>query len=220
MPVPGMDPKTVAVLTEQLTAMFKKHGGPRQYVRNVLPTVAQRNAFVQWMWEKLPERDDLFYQHDAALLPMLSDEQEIAQTLPSVLHPCHLGVDPPCSLKPPCGGKVGFALTCQVLLDGLVTAPEPLVLKRSPALEKLKLPTGVKDADGNPVLAALDLVGTGVSLAPQSVAYIKGQNRNHSPLIMGHQIISCNMIASKLAVILQGCSHHLILRACVGCVHK
>ena len=112
-------------LLSEMRVIGKKCGGPLQYLLQEMPSNKEKAVFVKWLWETFPEQDDTYYNH--GLLESVRDDV-IATSTPLCIHIAALGFHQTCSLKPSPGQEVFNELLEQFVVDGFVTAGDPLLV--------------------------------------------------------------------------------------------
>ena len=152
--------------------IIDEHGGPEQYLKNMLPSVEDRADFAKHLWETYPEQEDTVYAH-GSLLPAV-EEGERGKTLPTVVHVGALGYDRLCSVKPEPQAKVCKELVELILQDGFVTSGEPLLVTQPQGLS----PNGLCVYWAAP--------SDKQSLSTASLGYVKGMARGCVVLMILH----------------------------------
>ena len=149
--------KVNTLLVQQVTAA----GGPTKWLLGKLDTDRRKHFFTYWLWDTFPEKDDVFYQHQASL-EMVKSEEELKNNSNFLsVHPATLGYEPGCTLKPPIGSAKFIAILDQLMIDGFVTGTEPLLINLPDAIHNDRTPPW----------------GASGVLAPHSLGFIKGNAR-------------------------------------------
>ena len=158
--------KVNTLFVPQVTAA----GGPTKWLLGKLDTDELKHSFTYWLWEVFPEKDDVFYQHQASLETVTSEEELKNNSNFLSVHPAMLGYEPGCTLKPPIGSAKFIAILDQLMIDGFVTGTEPLLIN---------LPDSIQNARSPPW-------GAHGSLPPHSLGFIKGNARVSTLLALLH----------------------------------
>ena len=144
----------------EMEKIGKHHGGPAQYLWNMMPSDEHKMQFAVWLWDMFPEQDEHLYHHEVRLPP--TSETDIGQTPPLCVHVAALGFDAGSSLKPPPGRELFKGLMEHMLQDGFCTRTEPLLVLQS------------RTPDTLPKLKALWQTGDEEVLPMFSLSYMKG----------------------------------------------
>ena len=62
----------------EMEKIGKHHGGPAQYLWNMMPSDEHKMQFAVWLWDTFPEQDEHLYHHEVRLPP--TSETDIGQT--------------------------------------------------------------------------------------------------------------------------------------------
>ena len=150
-------------------------GGPVQYLEAVLQH-GNAQEFLTWLWDTFGELDDVFYTHKNLVRV---NEAEEGSVTASVVHVCALGFTECCAVKPPCGPDLCKKLQAQYVVEGFVTASQPLLVTVPPVEQSLG-PCG---------LEAPWAAGAPESLQAFGLGYVKGFARATSLLMLLHKIM-------------------------------
>ena len=153
--------------TEIINYICERYGGPQQYLIANVSSADEMSRFAAWLYDTFPERGDVLYSTEMPL-PTIT-EIEMAQSLPLVVHVGALGFLMCASTKPGPGREVFGDILEQYMIDGVVTASEPMIATGVvPTPEDVKIPWS----------------GT---LVPFSIGWIKGLARGTSVLAALHR---------------------------------
>lgn len=167
---------TKLALLASMEECLKTFGGPSQYLTKVLESKPNYTDFMEWLWQEFPEAEDAVFSFQS-VLPSIS-EDEIASSLPLVVHVGTLGFTPQCTLKPPLGQELAMRLVQQFLVEGFKTGDQPLyVLQHS---EVCLFP------EHGPWMGQGQEAARG--LKPFNLSYLKGFARATSLLMLLHRV--------------------------------
>ena len=134
--------------------------------------------FMEWLWQEFPETDDAVFSYQS-VLPSIA-EDEVASTLPLVVHVSTLGFTAQCTLKPPLGMDLALRLVQQFLVEGFKTGDQPLyVLQHS---EVCLFP------EQGPWMLAGQGPEAARGLKPFNLSFLKGFSRATSLLMLLHRV--------------------------------
>ena len=130
----------------------KKHfGGPARFLEVELLQESQATTlenFLFWVDSQIPVDDEIMY-HEKNELVWVASENDLPTVAPMAFRLGAIGIHKETSHKPAPGKKVFGELASEILVDGMVTASEPLILRQPSELSALVNPQNGQ-SEGHP----------------------------------------------------------------------
>lgn len=156
------------------TSVVETWGGPAQYLQVKLAEKSAQEAFLNFLWDKFPFKDDHLYNLEQPLPPVQADA--LGDSTACKVHVAMLAFSNKASLKPFPSGHAALLLAETILHEGFRTGDEPLHVKHMPAAavkgEELPSPWAASAA--------------GMPLPPFTLAFVKGFLRASTGLALLH----------------------------------
>ena len=160
---------------------------PAFYLRVKLDSPEKQQVFAYALMQMLPERDDLFYQHQRDIPHVTACE--IGSATPLVVHIAAGGFMVVCSMRPFPSIEVFCQLVENIMADGLETSSEPLLVIQPDEL-----------VDNNVEMSWPGLPAHEAPLKGFSIGYTKGMARMCTALSLFHWIGEMALIAKKVTL--------------------
>ncbi len=179
--------KVVSMILANCKESLKHYGSPSNFLSEHLKDKNAASVFMNWLWDTFPEKQDILYSFES-VLPHISSEREMGDSLPLRMHVATLGFSKACSVKPPCGSDLALELMEQYMKSGFITADAPLLVTQPDGFHCFEHSLDAPCQKG----------GLNTGIHAFNLGYTKGFARASTLLMLCHRLMSAHINVAEM----------------------